>query len=64
MGIVKISDALHLEAKIMSKAMNRSINSQAEYWMRIGKLLEENPTANFKDIINIFIKEAGSDKNS
>lgn len=43
MGIVKISDDLHDAAKQMAKAMNRSINSQAEHWMRMGKIVEEHP---------------------
>jgi hypothetical protein len=58
MGIVKISEELHEEAKRMAKAMGRSINAQTEYWMRIGKLIEENPTITYKEVIKILIKEA------
>lgn len=58
MGIVKISDELHENAKIMAKAMSRSINSQAEYWMRIGKLIEENPTITYTDVLNLLLKQA------
>lgn len=43
MGIVKVSDRLHQAAKRMAKAMNRSVNAQTEHWMRIGKIVEENP---------------------
>lgn len=58
MGIVKISDELHEAAKLMAKAMSRSINSQAEYWMRIGKLIEENPTITFPEVLKILINQA------
>jgi len=47
MGIVKISEELHNATKLMAKAMSRSINSQAEYWIRIGKLTEENPSITY-----------------
>jgi len=63
MGIVKISDELHEAAKLMAKAMSRSMNSQAEYWMRIGKLIEENPSLTFKDILQILIKQASQNTN-
>lgn len=58
MGIVKISDELHEAAKLMAKAMSRSINSQAEYWIRIGKLVEENPTATYSEILKILVSQA------
>jgi hypothetical protein len=58
MGIVKISDELHESAKIMAKAMNRSINSQAEYWMRIGKIVEENPAITYPDVLKILVNQA------
>lgn len=47
MGIVKISDELHEATKVMARAMSRSINSQAEYWIRIGKMAEENPSITY-----------------
>ena len=62
MGIVKISEDLHETAKLMSKAMSRSVNAQAEYWMRIGKLIEENPTITYSDVLKILITEAAADK--
>lgn len=58
MGIVKISDELHEATKLMARAMSRSINSQAEYWIRIGKLVEENPTISYPEVLNILIKQA------
>jgi hypothetical protein len=51
MGIVKIDDELHEEARRASTVMCRSINAQAEFWMRIGMLAEANPTLSFNDIV-------------
>ncbi|ATC85250.1 hypothetical protein PARC_a0527 [Pseudoalteromonas arctica A 37-1-2] len=31
--------------------MSRSINSQAEFWIKIGMLAELNPTLNYHEII-------------
>lgn len=51
MGIVKINDALHEEARRACTVMCRSINAQAEFWMKIGMLAETNPTLSFNDIV-------------
>lgn len=51
MGIVKISDELHDEIRKASNVMSRSINSQAEFWIKIGMLAEMNPTLTFHEII-------------
>jgi len=51
MGIVKIDDNLHEEARRVSAVMCRSINAQAEFWMKIGMLAEANPTLSFNDIV-------------
>jgi hypothetical protein len=51
MGIVKISDELHDEIRTSSAVMSRSINAQAEFWMKIGMLSELNPTLTFQDIV-------------
>ncbi|MCL9683791.1 ParD-like family protein [Legionella maioricensis] len=64
MGIVKISDELHDAAKIMAKAMSRSVNSQAEYWLRIGKVVEENPSFTYADAINFLVTQAALDTNN
>lgn len=58
MGIVKISDELHEATKIMARAMSRSINSQAEYWIRVGKVAEENPTITYPEIIKMLVNQA------
>lgn len=51
MGIVKIDDELHEEARRASTVMCRSINAQAEFWMKIGMLAEANPAMAFNDIV-------------
>lgn len=51
MGIVKIDDALHEEVRKASAVMVRSINAQAEYWIKVGMLAEANPGMSFSDIM-------------
>ena len=53
MGLVKIDDALHEEARRASTVMCRSINAQAEFWMKIGMLAEANPTLSFNEIVKL-----------
>ncbi|MES1973459.1 MAG: ParD-like family protein [Pseudomonadota bacterium] len=58
MGIVKIDDELHEEARRASAVMCRSINAQAEFWMKIGMLAEANPTLSFNDIVKVQLEVA------
>ena len=58
MGIVKIDDALHEEVRRASSVMCRSINAQAEYWMKIGMLAEANPGLPFTDIVKMQLAAA------
>ncbi|MBD1557066.1 ParD-like family protein [Vibrio sp. S9_S30] len=51
MGIVKIGDELHEEIRQFSGVMNRSINAQAEFWIKMGRLAELNPTKTFQELI-------------
>ena len=51
MGIVKIDEELHEEVRKASAVMCRSINAQAEFWMKIGRLAEANPTLSSSDIV-------------
>ncbi|MBU3003837.1 ParD-like family protein [Paraglaciecola arctica] len=51
MGIVKISDTLHEDVRKNSAVMERSINSQAEFWIKIGRLAEQNPTMTYEEIL-------------
>ncbi|MFQ3786349.1 ParD-like family protein [Halomonas sp. A29] len=58
MGIVKISDALHDEIRKASGPMLRSINAQAEYWIKIGMLAETHPEMTFHDIMKEQLRTA------
>jgi len=56
MGIVKISDLMHENLRVASNALNRSINAQAEYWMRVGMLTETHPDLNHREICQLLIR--------
>lgn len=58
MGIVKVDDALHAEVRRASTVMCRSINAQAEFWMKIGMLAEANPALSFNDIVKMQLAAA------
>lgn len=58
MGIVKIGDELHEDIRRASSVMCRSINAQAEFWMKIGMLAEANPTSTFNDIVKVQLEAA------
>lgn len=58
MGIVKIDDDLHEEARRASAVMCRSINAQAEFWMKIGMLAEGHPTLSFNEIVKMQLASA------
>ncbi len=40
---INLSELLIEEAKPFAKAMHRSVAEQIEYWVRLGKVAEENP---------------------
>jgi hypothetical protein len=61
MGIVKIDDELHEEIRRASTVMCRSINAQAEFWMKIGRLAEANPTLSFNEIVRIQLDAAAQE---
>ncbi|WP_299701152.1 ParD-like family protein [uncultured Tateyamaria sp.] len=58
MGIVKINDDLHEEVRRASAVLCRSINAQAEFWMKVGMLAEANPTLSFNDIVRMQLEAA------
>ncbi|PJI85976.1 ParD-like antitoxin of type II ParDE toxin-antitoxin system [Yoonia maricola] len=58
MGIVKINDDLHEEVRRACAVLCRSINAQAEFWMKIGMLAEANPTLSFNDIVKMQLEAA------
>lgn len=51
MGIVKISDDLHEEIRDASAVMSRSINAQAEFWIKIGMLAEFYPDLTYPQLM-------------
>lgn len=61
MGIVKISEDLHEDIRKASSVMVRSINAQAEYWIKIGMLAEANPDMSFSQIIREQMQQADID---
>jgi len=61
MGIVNIDDALHEEVRKAGRIMCRSINAQAEFWMKIGMIAESNPTLSFNQIVQQQFADAGVD---
>ncbi|MBJ7551719.1 ParD-like family protein [Marinomonas ostreistagni] len=58
MGIIKISDDVHNDVRRASQVMSRSINAQAEFWIKIGRLAERNPTMSFSEIIQMELDKA------
>jgi len=58
MGIVKISDALHDSVRTASTALSRSINAQAEHWLRVGMMAELHPMLSYSDICQLLIQQA------
>ena len=56
MGLVKISEQMHVNIRSASAALSRSINAQAEHWMRVGMLAELNPGLNYSDICQLLIR--------
>lgn len=56
MGIVKISDLMHENLRVAGNALSRSINAQAEHWMRVGMLTEVHPELNHRDICQLLIR--------
>jgi hypothetical protein len=56
MGIVKISEQMHENLRVASGALSRSINSQAEHWMRIGMHSELYPELRHADNCQLLIR--------
>lgn len=55
MGIVKISEQMHEDLRLASGALSRSINAQAEHWLRIGMLSELNPDLRYSEICQLLL---------
>ena len=56
MGIVKISEQMHENLRLTSGALSRSINAQAEHWLRIGMLADLNPGLCYSEICQLLIQ--------
>lgn len=56
MGLVKISEHMHANVRAASVALSRSINAQAEHWMRIGMIAELHPTLDYSEICQMLIR--------
>ena len=52
---VKLSEHIVSDARVVSKAFNRSVAGQIEYWAKIGKIAEEHPDLTYEFIKNILI---------
>ncbi len=58
MGIVKISDHMHDNLRLASAALSRSINAQAEHWLRIGLLAETHPELRYSELCQLLLRAA------
>lgn len=58
MGIVKITEELHEDIRKASSVMCRSINAQAEFWVKVGMLAGANLTLSFNEIIKMELEAA------
>lgn len=56
MGILKISEQMHENLRSSSAALSRSINAQAEHWLRVGMLSELNPNLCYGEICQLLIR--------
>lgn len=56
MGIVKISDLMHENLRLAGTALSRSINAQAEHWMRVGMLAELHPELDHREICALLVR--------
>ncbi|QDY43782.1 ParD-like family protein [Candidatus Pantoea soli] len=56
MGIVKISDLMHENLRLASNALSRSVNAQAEHWMKIGMLAEIYPDLNHQQLTRLLMR--------
>lgn len=59
MGIVNIDDDLHDQLRRACTVSNRSINAQANFWIKIGMLCEMNPDLSFQEIVADELRSAG-----
>jgi hypothetical protein len=56
MGIVKVSEQMHENLRVAANALSRSINAQAEHWMRVGMLAEMHPELDHREICQLLVR--------
>lgn len=56
MGLVKISETMHANLRVAGQAFSRSINAQAEHWLRIGMLAELHPHLGYPDLCRLLLQ--------
>ncbi|GAA5234563.1 hypothetical protein FOZ76_20240 [Verticiella sediminum] len=61
MGLVKISEALHESLRTASAAFSRSINAQAEHWLRVGMLAELYPSLTYTELCRLLLEAEKAD---
>jgi plasmid stability protein len=59
MGIVNIDDETHDQLRRACAVSGRSINAQANFWIRIGMLCELNPAVAFQELVARELRSAG-----
>jgi hypothetical protein len=59
MGIVNIDDDLHDQLRRACTVTSRSINAQANFWIKVGMLCEMNPDISFQEIVANELRTAG-----
>ena len=57
MSIVKIRDYLHESLRIASQAFDRSLNGQAEHWMKVGMIAEMYPELTYRQIMKRLLED-------
>ena len=53
--LIKLSNKIVAQAKTISKQEHRSIDEQIEHWVKIGKIVEENPDLTYEFIQKLLI---------
>lgn len=59
MGIVNIDDELHDQLRRACTVTHRSINAQANFWIKVGMLCEMNPGLTFQEVVADQLRTAG-----
>lgn len=59
MGIVNIDDDLHDQLRRACTVTSRSMNAQANFWIKVGMLCEMHPDLSFQEIVANELRAAG-----